>query len=166
MRFDLTSSVANSKSMDVRMIVARAIKKGCSYEEAAHLAGVGRASVSRWMRRLRETGSLEPKPPGGGNVSPMSEALIYILVELIQEKPNLTDGELTVLFAQKTGVDVCPTTVRRALQRVGFSRKKVRTAQERFRPDDVEKRANTRARYVSRYDSPTREAYLLTQKVP
>ncbi len=52
-------------SEDLRRRVVEAVEAGASYEEEAEGLGVGLASISRWMRRKRETGGVAPKPMGG-----------------------------------------------------------------------------------------------------
>ena len=129
-------------------MVLRLVDAGKSYTEVSHLTGVGRASVSRWMRRYKATGSLEAKPIGGGQVSLITEEQLLVLVQLAQDHTNYTDAELTQAFVEQTKVQVSVRSVRRALERIRFSRKKARTASERSRPDVVARRAYTRTKIM------------------
>jgi len=54
----------------LRERVVRTVETGRpSVEELADLFEVGRSSVLRWLQLKRETGTLEIRPRGGGNVS-------------------------------------------------------------------------------------------------
>lgn len=56
-------------SLDLRRRIVEAYTTGRSgtYETTAQLFGVGRATVSRLLRRKRETGDVQHKPRGGNN---------------------------------------------------------------------------------------------------
>ena len=56
-------------SIDLRRKLVAAYKAGRSgtYDRTAILFGVGRATVSRNLRRLRETGDVQYKPKGDNN---------------------------------------------------------------------------------------------------
>lgn len=116
--------MAGEISVEVREVVRRAIERGLTYEEAAELAGVGRASVSRWMRKLRETGTVEARPRGGGNTSALTEDVCKVLVEIVGTNDNLTDAQIAAEFTARTGIPTSRSSVRRAFQRLGFTRKK------------------------------------------
>jgi len=107
----------------LRDVVVRIVESGETYETAAKLANVGRASVSRWLRKKRETGDLE------GYVSPgrppkIDEEASEILRRLVEEHKSCTDEELTEIFNKRTGVGATRSSVRRALERMGLTRKK------------------------------------------
>lgn len=53
--------------LELRRRIVEAYRSGRSgsYEETAGLFGVGRATVSRLLRRYRETGDVKPLPIGG-----------------------------------------------------------------------------------------------------
>ena len=54
-------------SIDLRLRVIAACKRGVFTElEVAETFGIGEATVRRWKRRERESGSVEPLPHGGG----------------------------------------------------------------------------------------------------
>lgn len=56
-------------SLDLRRRIARAYERGKTptYEATAEMFNVGYATVSRLLRRKRETGDVLPKPRGGNN---------------------------------------------------------------------------------------------------
>jgi transposase len=59
--------MADTISLDLRRRIVRAYRSGLTetYEETAEMFKVGRASVSRLLRRDRETGDVLAKPRGG-----------------------------------------------------------------------------------------------------
>ena len=100
------------------------------------------------LHLYKATGSLEAKPIGGGQVSLITEERLLVLVQLAQDHTNYTDAELTQTFVEQTKVQVSVRSVRRALERIRFSRKKARTASERSRPDVVARRAYARTKIM------------------
>lgn len=111
-------------SKDLRRSVIANVEAGATYEEAAAVAGVGRASVNPWLRRVRETGDVDPKPRGGGRKSPIDEKVQRELVKIVAERDNATDQEICDALIARTGVTTSRSGVRRALTRLGCSRKK------------------------------------------
>lgn len=108
----------------LRERVVRALESGeYTYEEVAELFGVGRASVSRWGRLRRETGSVEPRPRGGGN---FSQVCLKTVRELVEKQPDRTSYELTKaynnLIPRKERVH--RSSIQRALSRMGYVFKK------------------------------------------
>jgi len=110
---------------ELRETIIRAFhERGLSYEEIASLLAIGRATVSRVLRRHRETGSVAPRPRGGGNVSPIHGKVAEHLVALITRQPDLSVPELVVKLQQRTGIRTSRSSVLRALHRLGYTRKK------------------------------------------
>jgi transposase len=91
-------------SIAMRDAILRARERGLSYEETAPLLGVGFATVNRVLRLQRETGSVEPRPRGGGNLSPITgdEQVGTLLRALVAAMPDATAAELAE--ALKRGV--------------------------------------------------------------
>ena len=109
----------------VRVAVVRAVEeKGMTYAEAAEMLGIGEASVSRILRRHRETGSVAPKAKGGGQTSPIRDEVADQLISLVRSAPDATIEEMTNALIDKTGIVTSTSAVGRALRRLGFSRKK------------------------------------------
>ena len=128
-------------SSEIRRAVVRAFYgQGLSYEEISNLLAIGEATVSRVLRLYRETGSVEPKPRGGGHYSPIRAEVAENLVHLIEEHPDTSTPELTDLLT-RAGVRTSRSAVKRALRRLGYSKKrKSFVAEERDRPNVVERR--------------------------
>jgi transposase len=95
-----------------------------SYEEIASLLGIGRATVSRVLRRHRETGAVAPRPRGGGNVSPIRGKVAERLVALVTRQPDLSVAELVAELQRRTRIRTSRSSVLRALHRLGYTRKK------------------------------------------
>jgi transposase len=110
--------------LKVREAVLQARDEGLSYAETADLWGIGYASVNRILRLERETKSIEPRPRGGGNVSPIHGPIADLLVKLVGEMPDATVAELTAVLADRAEITTSRSGVQRALLRLGFSRKK------------------------------------------
>lgn len=102
--------------------------RGADYaavNETAALLSVGRATVSRVLRRHRETKSLAPRPRGGGNVPPIHEEMAELLAAIVAEMPDATVAEPASVLAKRSCTSTSRFAVQRALGRLGFSRKKV-----------------------------------------
>lgn len=110
--------------LKLRAAVLRARAEGRTYEEVAALLGLGRATVNRILRLHRETSSLEPRPRGGGNVSPIHNDVADLLTTIVAEMPDATVVELAEVLMKRAGISTSRSSVTRALERLGFSRKK------------------------------------------
>lgn len=110
--------------LKLREAVLRARAEGRTYDEVAALLGIGRATVNRILRLHRETNSLEPRPRGGGNVSPIHDAVADRLAAIVAEMPDATVAELAEVLMKRSGITTSRSSVTRALERLGFSRKK------------------------------------------
>ena len=83
---------------------------------------VGVASLERWLRRQRQTGTLDPLAKAGGWKSPVDTA---VLQRLVAERPDRTTDELTREYnRQTTRPRVHRSSILRALQRLGYVFKK------------------------------------------
>jgi len=83
---------------------------------------VGVASLERWLRRQRQTGTLDPLAKAGGWKSPVDTA---VLQRLVAERPDRTTDELTREYNRHTTTPrVHRSSILRALQRLGYVFKK------------------------------------------
>jgi len=110
--------------MQVRLAVVSLRNEGHTYDEIASLLGIGRASVSRLLRRRRETGKLERSPRGGGLVSPIHGRIANLLCRIVFEMNDPTLDELTKALIERADVKTSRAGVVRAMARLGFTRKK------------------------------------------
>ncbi len=95
-----------------------------TYEQIAQRLDVGEATVSRILRLHRETGSVSPRPRGGGNRSPIHDEIAELLKGIVKEMPDATIAELTEALLNRADIATSRSSVQRAMQRLGFSRKK------------------------------------------
>ena len=113
-------------SVDLRERVIGALDKGMTQEEAAEVFSVGPASVYRWARLQRDRGSVEPLPHGGGHPRSIDAEGDEELKKLVAEKPDRFLPELAKELTKRTSQPASTSSVSRALQRLGLSRKKRR----------------------------------------
>src|ERR1700752_2330298 len=101
-------------SMDLRERVVAARDEGVdTREEIAERFGVSVRWIRDLLRRRRETGSIAPRPRGGGRGPALAEG---------GPGPDPTPAEL----AEAAGVACCASAVHRALARLGISRERSR----------------------------------------
>lgn len=109
----------------VRLAIVRAFEQeGLTYAEIARLLDIGEASVSRILRLHRETGAVAPKPKAGGQFSPIRDKVAARLKALVKETPDATVAELMDVLVEQTRVSTSLAAMKRAMHRLGFSRKK------------------------------------------
>lgn len=125
-------------SQDLRQRVLDTVRRDeGSLRQIARRFLVSVSFVTRLLRTHRATGSLEPKPHGGGNPAVLTPEDLQRLRELIRQQPDATLQECR----QRLGVSCSTMTISRALGRLGLPReKKVPRAQEQDRPDVQERR--------------------------
>jgi transposase len=125
-------------SQDLRQRILKTIQRGDgSVRQIARRFLVSASFVTRLLQLHRSTGSLEPRPHGGGNPAVLTPEDRERLRELIRQQPDATLEECR----QRLGLSCSTMTISRALRRLGLPRKKkVPLAQERDRPDVREQR--------------------------
>lgn len=111
-------------SVDLRECVMLAVEEGIdTRKEIAESFGV----TTRWIRKLvqqyRETGSIKPLPHGGGQQPRFTPERLERLKRLVEKKPAATLDELR----RSSRVPCCSMTVSRALEQLGYTRKKRRS---------------------------------------
>ena len=110
-------------STDLRVRVVAACDAGDSTRE--QIAARFSVSVS-WIRdllkRRRETGSIAPRPGGGGRAPAFDGQAAGRLRQAVRDDDDATLVEL----ARAAGVACCASAVHRALARLGVTRKKSR----------------------------------------
>src|SRR5919205_4154129 len=109
-------------SRDLRIRALDALDGGTPRPEVIRLFGVSTATLTRWRRRQRETGSLAESPrsgPPGRKTVGLSSALPARLAD----QPDATLEEHCQWWAGEAGVRVSHATMSRALTRLGWTRK-------------------------------------------
>jgi transposase len=93
------------------------------YDAVAERFGVARRALQRWVKLHRETGSVSPRPRGGGAPSPVE---MSVLDEVVAMRPDATSHELTAEYNRrvKRASRVHSSSIKRALHRRGYVFKK------------------------------------------
>lgn len=109
-----------------RMLALWLLQCGVTREKAARIAGVGRATVQRWVAAYRDGGldGLRRWEVQG----PVSELAAYRdqIIEMFTEQPVSTVAEAAERIFQKTGLRRGPTQVRKFLKDLGLKWQRVR----------------------------------------
>jgi len=109
-------------SEDLRRNVVHAIESGHTYEETAELCGVSISSVSRFVTRWRNSGSVSPEKFGGYK-SYALERYGSRITRWLDAQPDITLAELQARLAEGQ-VAVSQTSIFRFLRHLGFTFKK------------------------------------------
>src|SRR4051812_34179636 len=130
-------------SQDLRQRILETIqRRDGSVRQIARRFLVSVSFVTRLLQLHRSTGSLQPRPHGGGNPAVLTPEDLEALRELIRQRPDVTLEECR----QRLGLSCSTMTISRALSELGLPRKKkVPRAQEQGHPEVREKRRESRA---------------------
>jgi transposase len=129
-----------SNDLRERIITAVDRREG-SRRELARRFAVDPSCITRLLQLRRQTGSIEPRPHGGGKPPALDHDGLERLRRLVEQRPDATLQQLR----QELGVGGSIMIVFRALKRLGITRKKkTRHADERDRPDVRRKRRSFR----------------------
>lgn len=110
-------------SMDLRQRVVAACDEGLETRvEIAERFSVSESWIRRLLQRRRESGSIAPKPHGGGQPPAFDTQAAQRLRRAVAATPDATLKEL----AQASRVACSLSAVDRALRRLGITRKKSR----------------------------------------
>jgi transposase len=116
-------------SIDLRQRIVDAYRKGeGSVRELARRFVVSPNTVQNYLNLERETGSVAPRPHGGGPAPKLDDAGVQEVRTLIEEKNDRTLDEIAKELETRRSVHVGRTTVWHALDRLGLRRKKRRFA--------------------------------------
>jgi transposase len=131
-------------SMDLReRAVAAVDRQEGSQRQIARRFGISLSTLSGWLRRRRQTGSIAPKPHGGGHPPALDPTHRQQLRELVRQQPDATLEELT----ERLGIPCHRMAIWRTLRKLRISRKKkVLHAQERDTPRVKRRRRRFRRR--------------------
>ncbi len=112
-------------SVDLRQRILEAYKaKEGSQRQLAERFKVSLSFVRDLMRHYRETGTLQPKPHGGGAVAKLGKEHLPIVEALVKAQPDALLSELCQRFAAQTGVEVSVSTMQRVVCQLKLSVKK------------------------------------------
>ena len=112
---------ALSTDLRQRVVAARDARDGTREQIAARFS-VSASWIRKILRQRRETGSIEPRPHGGGHAKAFDGEAAARLRQAVRDDSDATLMELGHL----AGVACSPSAVYRALDRLGITRKKSR----------------------------------------
>jgi transposase len=112
--------------LDLRERIVRAAEAGAPVAAVARTFGVGRATVERYLRRAR-AGALAPRT-SPGRPARIGPAAWPALRAQLAATPDATLAEHAERWAADQGARVSVATMGRAIARLGWTRKKTRTA--------------------------------------
>jgi len=116
--------MANPYATELRIRAVRAYEAGDeSYERVAARFEVGVATLERWVRRQRLTGTLDPLAKAGGWRSPVDGVLLQ---RVVAERPDRTTDEVTREYNHRAvpTARVHRSSILRTLRRLGYVFKK------------------------------------------
>lgn len=105
---------------DLRCKVLEAIElNGMRRCEASEVFGISRNTINLWFQLKAKTGDVKPRPVGQGR---HGQKIVDWdkFREFVSANPDKTQAELAVLWQG----DISKRTIGRALQHIGFTRKK------------------------------------------
>lgn len=112
-------------STDLRRRAVEAYERGDGpIPVVAARFSVGVSSLNRWLRRKRETGSVEREPRSGGNPRRVTAAGEAMLRAWLDEDPSVPQYELAARLADAGEPAVSQQTVSRTLARIALAYKK------------------------------------------
>jgi transposase len=123
-------------SQDLRRKVVEAQANGRSQAQLVADFGVSAYFVATLLKRFKQTGSVAPKPRGGGRRPALDATGQAVVTELVAAKADVTIEELRSSVRERVGVDVSKSAMGRMLTALGLPRKKSRsTPQSATRPE-------------------------------
>src|SRR5262245_60036889 len=116
-------------SIDLRQRIVDAYKKAeGSAQELAKRFKVARKTVYNYLNLEHETGSVAPRPHGGGPEPKLDEAGVQEVRAVLEETNDRTLAEVAEELDARLKVRVSPSTVHRVVDRLGLPRKKKHSA--------------------------------------
>jgi transposase len=112
----------NGYSEDLRRRIVSAVSDGMSKTQAARTFDVSLSSVKRYVNKAGRGESLAPKK-SPGSAPKLEEKAKWLLAADLEERPYLTLQERCDYMETVTGVSVSPSTICRAIARIGSRRK-------------------------------------------
>jgi transposase len=141
--------------IDLRQRVVDAYQKGeGSVRELAARFKVAVKTVQNYLNLVRDTGSVAPRPHGGGSKPKLDDAGVQEVRAVVEEKSDRTLAEIVAEMERRGHVRVSDSTVCRALKRLRITRKK-RPGAPQSRTGRGPRRSEMPSRSRSRRSSPS-----------
>jgi transposase len=121
----LTAGTMRPYSIDLRERIVDAYEKAeGSVRELATRFKVAPKTVQNYLNRKRKTGSVEPRPHGGGPTPKLDDAGVRELRTVVDEKNDRSLDEIANELDRRCKVRIGRSTVWRIVERLGITRKK------------------------------------------
>ena len=115
-----------SRDLRKRVLAAYEAEEGTLREIAARF-NVSTSFVKTLLRHHRETGSIDPRPHGGGRPRAIPAEHEHALRELLEDDNDLILVEIVEQLRERYGIVASKSSVDRALTRLDLTRKKRRS---------------------------------------
>ena len=127
-RGEMEAVMPRPYSADLR----RAALRACARDDGtrrrvARRYGIAESTLYGWLRQERDEDRRGPKPHAGGRPRAIDAEGEAALRELVAANNDATLAEYAVAFEARTGREVSPPMVCKALQRLGLGRKRRRS---------------------------------------
>lgn len=125
----------NAYSQDLReKVMALVAQAKQPHHQIAETFGIGEATIERWKRRQRETGSVAAAAHAGGVVRVLAPHEQFLRAA-VKAQPDISQEELRVKIKTDLKLNVSGSMVSRELTRLGLPRKKSRSTIPRGKPN-------------------------------
>ena len=121
--------MANPISTDLRKRIVDDFESGSTCRETAERFDVAPSTVVKVAALKQKSGSFEPLPRGGDKRSDRVEAYAEVILDLIDQQPDVTLAEIADRLLQDHGERFATSTIWRFFKRRGISYKKNRARQ-------------------------------------
>jgi len=121
-------------SEDLRRKIVEAHTKGRRQAQIVRDFGVSSGFVSTLLTRVKETGSVAPKPHGGGRRPALDASGKQAVVEMVRAQPDATIEELRTRVRERLGATASKSAMGRVLTALGLPRKKSRSMPQSATP--------------------------------
>jgi transposase len=119
----MAPNLAESQHAEIRhMIHSKSLKA----DKMAAVAGCSRRSICAINRNLRCFGSTKAPSNGGGRPRSVTPPMLDALCEYLQENPGLYLYEMVNFLQTEFEVSVTVSSIRRALDSIGWTKKQIR----------------------------------------
>ncbi len=116
-------------SQDLRQHVLRAVANGQSRAEIIDLFQVSRATIKRYVKQMRETGTVLPRPIPG-RPSKKGAALRMGVQELLESHPEASQEDYCQWWEAEHGMHVSRASMSRAIHALGWVRNKKKSSHQ------------------------------------
>jgi transposase len=109
-----------------RAVAAYRAHRG-TLEAIAELFGVHRRTLMRWLRLEEATGSLQPRPHGGGAHRKLTDPAVALVRALVLKRRGIYLYELQTALQTQLGIPISTAALCRLIQRERLRRKRRRS---------------------------------------